>query len=163
LEIVDNLQDQITAFDAELDVAKTDAPLPVFDESLVPVIENSSTYIEEPGTPAYHKYLESFDLDVHLPEIGLFCEKSANLRRIHSRLVPTAIQERTFWCRLFFRIEQKQQAKKMSQHLIDHLKMDEENVEDVELTAEELEELEKLENEGDFGSEGSWKGWDENS
>ena len=129
LDIVDNIQDQITDFDdklhqpeQKLETPSTPPPPPKeFDKKLLPILENASTYIEEPTQTEFQDYSKSFKVEDHKDDIELYTENSPNLRRIHSRLVPSAFSEQTFWCRLFFKLEMKEKAKKVSEELKIHL------------------------------------------
>lgn len=128
LDIVDNLQDHITDIDGQL--LQPQAPVDSqdkkdskkeFDKKLLPTLENVSTYIDEPTQTEFQDYLNIFNVDDHKEDIELFMENSPNLRRIHSRLVPSAFPENVFWCRLFFKLEMKEKAKKVSEELKNHL------------------------------------------
>jgi hypothetical protein len=160
LNMVDSLQDQITSLDGDLAVDSAPPPKPDFDRSILPILETPSTYLDEPAVPAFKLYRDTFDLASKTEYISLFYDNSPNLRRIHARLVPSAVPETVFWCRLFFKLDQKEAAKRMSQELIDHLKTEEAKgvvePEVIDLTPEELEALEKLENAGSDG----WNEWE---
>ncbi|OHT17033.1 hypothetical protein TRFO_12733 [Tritrichomonas foetus] len=171
LKIVDNLQDQITELDEKLVQQQTQPPpKKEFDKKLLPILENATTYIDEPSQSEYQEFLKSFTISAHKEEIDLFTENSPNLRRIHSRLVPSAFSEDVFWCRLFFKLEMKEKAKKVSEELKTALSAESSPVkapppvntkidipaEDIELTPEELEELDKLDAENDE----DWGDWE---
>jgi hypothetical protein len=149
LGVVDGLQDQITALDEKIQTRMA-APGPKknFDESLLSILENPSTYLDPPTAASFQPFADAFDLDSHVDDISLFCDHSPTLRRIHSRLVPSALTEQNFWCRLFFRLGQRDEAKQMSQKLLEHVATEEPQRADgqIELTAEELEALAELEN-----------------
>jgi hypothetical protein len=162
LGAVDNLQDKITALESQL-TSKNSPPKKQFDNSLLPILENSSTYLDQPTSLSYPPYLESFDMDAHSEDISLFCDHSPTLRRIHSRLVPSAFPDRVFWSRLFFKLEQKDAAKKKSQQLLelvveDNGKAAAETPGDapIDLTEAELAELERLV-EGDADGPNDWE------
>jgi hypothetical protein len=154
LNIVDSVQTRI-----EDVIASPPPPKAEFDRSILPILETPSTYLDEPTLPAFRSYCESFDLSKKADEIAIFYDNSPNLKRLHARLVPAAISEIDFWSRLFFKLEQKQMTKKMSQDLMSHLKSEEEKtaVDDpmIELTPEELEVLEHME----AGNE-DWNEWE---
>lgn len=164
LDIVDDLQDQITALDEQVSQSQTPPPKKEFDRALLPILENASTYIEESTDPNFKDFLESFSVDEHQPDITLFCDNSPNLRRIRARLVPSAIEERVFWSRLFFKLQQREKSKNAQNEKEEHKKVSENandtNLEDfeqnLELTPEELAELEKL---GENGEE-DWENWE---
>jgi hypothetical protein len=159
LGMVDGLQDQITALDEKIETRMA-APAPAkhFDESLLPILENPSTYLDPPTAAPFQLFSDAFDLDSHVDDISLFCDHSPTLRRIHSRLVPSALAEITFWCRLFFKLEQRDEAKRMGQKLLEHITTEELPQSDgqVELTAEELKVLAELENPDEVLA-----GWDD--
>jgi hypothetical protein len=153
LNAVDALQDRITAFDAQTS-KPSPPPEKAFDESLLPILENPMTYLDEPMSPLYQSYLSSFDLDAHEEETTLFCDRSPTLRRLRSRLVPSALPARVFWSRLFFKLEQRDAAKKKSQQLLELVDEDSRKATtdalaggSVQLTDAELEELERLADE----------------
>jgi hypothetical protein len=155
LDTIDGFQDRITEIDSQITSQLRGTPVRQFDESLLPILENSSTYLDQPTSPTYSSYLNSFDVDSHVDEITLFCDHSPTLRRIHSRLVPSAFSNRVFWSRLFFKLEQRENAKKKSQELLELVaeagkppKMDALTDAPIELTEEELAELEQLAEEG---------------
>ena len=133
LNFVDSLQDQITAIDQSLDL-KTDhnQNTKIFDKSLIPIIENVTTYIEEPNNSNYKEYLNNFDVELKSEEIHLFNKNSLSLSRIYSRLVPSAFTEKVFWSRLFFKIEQFYENKNKIENNLEN------NENEFELTKEEL-------------------------
>jgi hypothetical protein len=162
LNAVDNLQDKITDLESQV-MGGNSSPKKQFDESLLPILENSSTYLDQPTSLAYPPYLDLFDVDAHSEDISLFCDHSPTLRRIRSRLVPSAFSDRVFWSRLFFKLEQKDAAKKKSQQLLELV------VEDggktaadpagdaaIDLTEDELAELERLV-EADADGQNDWE------
>lgn len=162
LDIVDNIQDKITELDQDLEAKPLPPPRKLFDRTVLPILENASTYIDEPMSSGFSAFSESFVLEDHREDILLFSDNSPNLRRIYSRLVPSVLTEEVFWCRLFYKIDQRESAKKMSKELQEHLKTEETKEEDtsnlgLDLTPEELAELEKMEN---MNSDGSWGEWE---
>jgi hypothetical protein len=154
LNLVDSVQDQI-----EEHIAAPPPPKPDFDRSLLPILETPATYLDEPTLPAFRSYSDSFDLSTRTDDITTFYDNSPNLRRLHARLVPSAVSEAAFWSRLFFKLEQKETARKMSQDLMQHLKSEETKPAPdeaaIELTPEELEALEHID-----AADGDWNEWE---
>ena len=146
LKLVDEIQDKITELDESF--SKNDEKEQIeFDTSLLPIIENSLTYIEEPINKEYKTFLDEFDLESKNEEIKLFMENSPNLRRIHSRLISPTFTEKEFWSRLFYKLKQRDEAQKISDKLNTTISQDDSNdeIESLGLTKEELEELENME------------------
>jgi len=157
LNFVDDLQDQIE--EAE---QKTEDIIPekVFDTSLLPIIENAATYIDEPTNPLYQDFLNSFNSETKVTDTQLFFDNCPNLRRMYSRLVPGSITENIFWARLFFKLKMREEAQKASSAIKDSLvRIENDNEIDldsnIELTKEEIEELEKMA----MGSDEDWAEW----
>jgi hypothetical protein len=100
-------------------------------------------------------------MNAHSEDISLFRDKSPILRRIHSRLVPSAFPDRVFWSRLFFKLEQRDEARRKSQELLDHVTPvgDKAAADDADDRSDGggLAELEKLTEDGSDGLPNDWE------
>ena len=174
LNFVDSLQDQIMALDAQME-ARNQNSQPInnsiecttkknVDPIIIPILENPTIYLTEPNDHRYFDYLSNFELAFYQEDILLFLDNSSNLRRIHSRLVPSALEEKIFWARLFYKLENNNEEsfnENLSQNLSESQKNNDSqntnisnnniiiNSNEIELTPEELAELDKLTNSDD--------------
>lgn len=187
LDMVDNIQDQITELDDRITKSHSKSiemfldSNKNFDKTLIPIIENPSTYIELPTQADFTSFYESFELSDYTETIKFIQDNSSKLSQIFQGIVPNTISEKEFWSRLFSKIEMKRKAKMISEELKQHLsahnspikmprksqlssddlidknedgKQNEMNQEEkIELTAEELVELSKLD---DISSGNGW-------
>lgn len=147
LEFVDNLQDKIMDLDAQVQKS-TENEDKDFDKTLLPILENASTYLIEPSEENYKQYESMFIYEEKKSEINSFLRNSQNLKHIHDRLVPSKISENVFWARLFYKLQSRSSPVKPTiQHDADPLDDDDlEGIDlDQEMTPEELEELKRIE------------------
>ena len=143
LKLVDDLQDRITEFDESMEKI-AQKPKKEFDPNLLPILENAATYLDEPTNESYHSFYETFDLQTKQEDISLFQENCPNLRRIYSRLVPSAFSEKDFWARLFFKLELREESQKSNEEPKENNNKQTID-ENFGLSNEELAELEAME------------------
>ena len=142
LEVVDGIQDKVEKLDSN------NAPKKEFDQKQLAVINNVSTYIDEPSDPSYKKYEETFNVDDYKAEIELIKENSIVLNRNYEKLVPDIMNDKVFWCRVFYKVELNEKRENERDELIKKLENDNN---DDELTEEELKVLENICSDEDWG------------
>ena len=107
LNFVDNLQEMIEE--------STEQP---FDHSLTEIISSPSTYLDQVSDSEFES---SFTPRDHESEIQTFRKNCPSLDRLHGKLVPRSMDDRTFWCRLFYRISTRSAAKEEEDDIDDLL------------------------------------------
>ena len=159
LKFVDDLQDKITEFDESME-KKAHKPKKEFDPSLLPILENATTYLEEPINNSYPSFLEKFEISSKQKDIELFIENCPNLKRIYSRLVPSSFSEKDFWARLFFKLQLREEAQRVSEELQTSISESANNstvADELGLSNEEIAELEAMQLDDD--DENDWGDW----
>lgn len=108
LNFMDNLQEKIISIDSEME-SNNDKNLKKqkqFNPSVLPIIENATTYLNEPSDSSYQLFLRNFSKEDYQEDIDLFKIHSTGLQIIYSRLVPSSMSDQIFWARLFFVLSQ---------------------------------------------------------
>lgn len=53
----------------------------------------------------FNQWLQIFDLDAHHEEIALICQKNGTVSKMKAELVPSLVDDATFWTRYFYKLQ----------------------------------------------------------
>ncbi|KAL7151334.1 hypothetical protein ABFS83_04G023700 [Erythranthe nasuta] len=77
-----------------------------FESQLSAIQSDVYTFCEEPeDVEDYMKWKKGFELEENRDEINGVIEKNGTLEGIYRRVVPSAVDHETFWCRYFYRVD----------------------------------------------------------
>ncbi|KAL7112819.1 hypothetical protein ACP275_04G024900 [Erythranthe tilingii] len=77
-----------------------------FESQLSAIQSDVNTFCEEPeDVEDYMKWKKGFELEENRDEIDGVIEKNGTLEGIYTRVVPSAVDHETFWCRYFYRVD----------------------------------------------------------
>jgi len=93
------------------------ARMTVLDQCTLLQIQNSeNTYVDAPAQDLdlYREWLKDFKISEHNGEINMLLGYNPRLREIYSRLVPSKVNNLTFWSRYFFKVHIRELDKEIS-------------------------------------------------
>ncbi|KAF5462584.1 hypothetical protein F2P56_018575 [Juglans regia] len=94
-------------------------PYSRFDAQVRAIQSEDGTYCEEPeDLDDYNKWKSGFDFGEKNEEIEELLEKNGAIEIIYKRVVPTTVDNETFWCRYFYRVHKLKQAEDMRSNLV---------------------------------------------
>ncbi|EYU46629.1 hypothetical protein ABFS82_04G024000 [Erythranthe guttata] len=77
-----------------------------FESQLSAIQSDVNTFCEElEDVEDYMKWKKGFELEENRDEIDGVIEKNGTLEGIYRRVVPSAVDHETFWCRYFYRVD----------------------------------------------------------
>ncbi|KAL7126566.1 hypothetical protein ABFS83_14G196700 [Erythranthe nasuta] len=90
-----------------------------FESQVSAVQSDPSTFCEEPeDVEEYKRWKVTFDLDEKKDEIEDMVGENANLEGVYERVVPSAVDHETFWCRYFYRVDKLKQQESVRANLV---------------------------------------------
>ncbi|KAG2693584.1 hypothetical protein I3760_08G103300 [Carya illinoinensis] len=94
-------------------------PYSRFDAQVRAIQSEDGTYCEEPeDLDDYNKWKSGFDFGEKSEEIEGLLEENGAMESIYKRVVPTSVDNETFWCRYFYRVHKLKQAENMRANLV---------------------------------------------
>ncbi|KAK6164723.1 hypothetical protein DH2020_001587 [Rehmannia glutinosa] len=90
-----------------------------FEAQLSAIQSDSSTFCEEPeDLEEYRKWKLGFELEKNRDEIDSLIGGNGSLEGVYRRLVPSAVDMGTFWCRYFYRVDKLKQQESVRANLV---------------------------------------------
>ncbi|KAK4418234.1 hypothetical protein Salat_2236100 [Sesamum alatum] len=90
-----------------------------FEAQLSAIQSDSSTFLEEPEDgEEYRKWKSGFQLEENRDEIDSLIVGNGILEDVYRRVVPSAVDPETFWCRYFYRVYKLKQQESLRANLV---------------------------------------------
>ncbi|KAL0419941.1 UNVERIFIED_CONTAM: hypothetical protein Sradi_1407600 [Sesamum radiatum] len=90
-----------------------------FEAQLSAIQSDSSTFLEEPEDgEEYMKWKLGFQLEENRDEIDSLIVGNGILEDVYKRVVPSAVDPETFWCRYFYRVYKLKQQESVRANLV---------------------------------------------
>ncbi|XP_023514149.1 uncharacterized protein LOC111778505 [Cucurbita pepo subsp. pepo] len=102
-------------------------PYSRFDAQVRSIQGDTATYCDEPeDVDDYEKWKSQFVLSDRSEEIESLFEENGALDNIHKKVVPSVVDDETFWYRYFYKVHKLKQAEKVRVNLVKRAIADEE-------------------------------------
>ncbi|XP_019188465.1 PREDICTED: BSD domain-containing protein 1 [Ipomoea nil] len=90
-----------------------------FDAQLTTIRNDPATFTDEPeDLDEYRKWKSEFNLNDKRPEFEELIGENGGLDGVYKRLVPSVVDEDTFWCRYFYRVHKLKQQESVRASLV---------------------------------------------
>uniref|UniRef100_A0A2P2J9P8 Synapse-associated protein n=1 Tax=Rhizophora mucronata TaxID=61149 RepID=A0A2P2J9P8_RHIMU len=122
-----------------------------FDAQVRAIQNDASTYCEEPeDLDDYREWKLEFVLEEKREETESLLEDNGAMAKMYKRVVPVTVDEETFWCRYYYKVDKLQQAEQLRAKLVKRAISRDEEEEDLSWDVEDdddEEEEEEVNNE----------------
>ncbi|KAL0458041.1 UNVERIFIED_CONTAM: hypothetical protein Slati_0431300 [Sesamum latifolium] len=123
-EIISKETRQVFASDGEPDTPETNRSLNSgryswFEAQLSGIQSDLNTFCEEPeDVEEYKKWKLRFELEDKRDEIEGLIGENGTLEGVYEKVVPSAVDHETFWCRFFYRVDKLKQQERVRANLV---------------------------------------------
>ncbi|KAL2236509.1 glutamic acid-rich protein [Sesamum indicum] len=123
-EIISKETRQVFASDGEPDTPETNRSLNSgryswFETQLSGIQSDLNTFCEEPeDVEEYKKWKLRFELEDKRDEIEGLIGENGTLEGVYEKVVPSAVDHETFWCRYFYRVDKLKQQERVRANLV---------------------------------------------
>jgi hypothetical protein len=90
------------------EIETTSAKFSLLEAEIAAMERDPGTYCDTTRTgdvEGFNHWLQTFDLDAHHEEIALICQKNGTVGKMKEELVPSLVDDTTFWTRYFYKLQ----------------------------------------------------------